>query len=371
MTMMVEKRRLEGVELLRVVAMLFICMHHATMHSGLYGHVSAHREQMLDFVVVTLFNLLVYTGVNIFGLVSGYVGVASMGGLTWGRLWRYWSQVAFFSVGYWVVSLLVLGKAFNRNEMLGAVMPLSANVYWYASSYVVVLLARPLLDGCLTQLEQGRIRQVLQAFFVAFVCWGMAPMNSFWTSGYSASWLIYLYLLGGYMRLYGLRSLLPERCAVWLPSCLNSVWAKVGGVYLGSLLLIYGLRGASIMLSRALKMPGLSLYQLQYYCSPLMLLAAIAMVSALARMELSGRWKGRICWVGSLTFGIYLFHDHAIFREEIWRRCLDGLLSVPWWGKPLALMLLGLGAFALGMAGEWLRQRLFAACARLWTRLRA
>ena len=59
-----------GVEILRLVAMLFIVMHHIFYHGQLYHKSSYPAHAKIAFWS----NKFVYSGVDIFGLISGFVG---------------------------------------------------------------------------------------------------------------------------------------------------------------------------------------------------------------------------------------------------------------------------------------------------------
>lgn len=73
---MIEKRRNCNIELLRVVAIIFIITHHCVINGyGLQSGLLANTLGKNELYYLSIINSFVIIGVNIFFLISGYYGI--------------------------------------------------------------------------------------------------------------------------------------------------------------------------------------------------------------------------------------------------------------------------------------------------------
>jgi len=81
------KERLSNIELLRLLAILFIVMMHA---AGLL----IGTDHLPNRIVLTAINAVGNMGVTVFILISGYFGIH----FRWSRLWTFWAMALCYSL---------------------------------------------------------------------------------------------------------------------------------------------------------------------------------------------------------------------------------------------------------------------------------
>ena len=158
-----------GLDLARNLAVLLVIVQHLVFLGGLSndGMGSLHKFQ------ARLLEAASQSCVDLFGLLSGYLGVATLG-WKWRKFGKLWLQV-------WSTGILLLGgctavgwlcpNAFaghlpTRADWLTAAFPLLCDEYWYFTGYLFVFLFAPPLNRCL--FAEGRERRGLAVAAVLY-----------------------------------------------------------------------------------------------------------------------------------------------------------------------------------------------------------
>lgn len=332
------KKRDPGIDLLKVLAMGLIVLHHLLLHGGLTSVFPAFSASGLT---IQLFNAATRCAVNVYALISGYVMVHSR--FRPSRLIGLWLQVVFYGI-IAAVCLPLIGVQTHFAHVFSAVTPLSHDYYWYFTCYFVVFCLSPFLNRLmhtLTKRQTGLMLMILTALFSLLPTLMLADRFQL-NGGYHPVWLMILYLFGGAMRMHG------------IPRLGNR--GKLCAVIAGSILLSWGSRLA--VLSTNAKWPEEWLLQ---YTSPTTLACSIALFALFADKTLPRRLSKTATVLSPLTFGVYLIHDNPLLREHLIKMRLTGLANL----NPV-LMLGGLfacwaGVYGLCLLLEWLRTKLFAA----------
>ena len=192
------KQRNVGIDILRVVSMLFIIIGHILMQGGvLYVYFDENLQGGYYF-----FNkvyVLVYCGVNCFALVSGYVGWQSTFKLE--KIIKLWATVAFWSVGVSLILFIYNKEFFSVKEAISMFLPLIRGRYWFFNAYCVLFLFSPLLNHVIQTLSKKIFQYfLLAATFVFCIVPFLALGNDVLRiqSGFEFSWLMIMYIVGGY-----------------------------------------------------------------------------------------------------------------------------------------------------------------------------
>ena len=160
--------------------------------------------------------------VDLFALVSGYVGVATSP--RWKRFGELWLQVA-------VTALIVTAavKLHGRAEVgfkdwLGCAMPVSRCTYWYFTAYAGVFLLMPILNVGIRSLSRVQALTICGSGMFLFSFLTIPARAEFWClhHGYSMLWLVLLYVFGGCLRLH-----VNLRGKAWVWMCLGIVCSFV------------------------------------------------------------------------------------------------------------------------------------------------
>lgn len=306
-----------GIELLRIVSMLMVVTLHCLSFGGILdaapsGSAAYHAAWLLECAC--------YGAVNIYGLITGYACIRARHKS--GRLFQLWLEVVFVLLACTVIFVFI-PHGFSWKELLRALLPVAFYRYWYFSAYFFLFFFIPSLNAALTRITRCQHRTLIAAtvgtavLFNAAAC-VMGGDIFHIMDGYSPLWLVCLYIIGAYLRLY------PEDTQR-IPS------AALAGTFV--------LCTAAAWASRLviLRMDHFGGYvrdmALIQYNSPLILAAAAALVILFARIPIRGVKAGRVIRLFSASsFGVLIIHLEENFLRYFLVGRLVPLLDLPWFG---------------------------------------
>ena len=331
--------RNHGIDLLRILATGMIIVHHFICHGGL----SAIFPQLSrPDVFYHSVNILCYCAVNLYGLISGYVGVGRR--FRPSRLIGLWMQAAFTSLVIYAGFMLFGGMPFSLKDLFTALTPLSHDTYWYFTAYAGMYLFLPFLHKVLDHADR---RFCLTAVGTAFVLFSLLPTladrDIFQLQyGYHMGWLMVLYATGCTCKRFGFGWL--KRWA--LPMYAACMLTAIGGRIVLETLHLRGFAAPSIVL-------------LEKYTSPTLYLGSLALLCLFAHLRLRPFAARVAAAISPFTFGVYLFHAHPLVYHRLIHLSLTPLVSL---SAPVQLLILAavcLAVYVLCLMLDYLRVRLF------------
>lgn len=307
---MKEERNM-GVELFRVVSMMLVVMLHVLGHGGVYSHAGVLTD---NYKVAWFLETLAYCSVNCYALISGFANAKS--GFKFRRIVYLWLEVVTLNVGLTaVMHYLVPGAVVTEDYWLRAFFPLVRRAFWYFCAYFFMFPLIPILNKGILSLKK------YQHIIICFML--MAPAvfriimkkdNYVLGSGYSAMWLICLYVIGAYFRIYG-----APKWAKWfvtLPVFFAATFAAwynkihIENMYAEKLIEkdseLYTNRG--ILIS---------------YISPCMVIMAVSLLLFFMQINVKRKIpKVIISNLGKATFGVFILHVGAAFwyYTDFWKQ---------------------------------------------------
>lgn len=281
MTGVAGKQRHAGIDALRLLSMLMVCV----------LHVSFCTE------VSPFLNALSCIAVNLFALITGYVCVQS----SW-KIKRYislWMQVAFYSV-----LLFAAGRVLWHCGMVDEYQPgvkycflpvPLAGGYWYFTAYTGLFMVMPFINRLVLSLEKRQYQALLLLAVGAILLLTVLRRTpALYERGYNMAWLMALYLVGAYFKLY------PVRCGAKL--CL--------AVYLLCSMVIWGLYYVDGI--------GFSIFD---YATPTSLVSSCALFILFARWQTAPpRLAFSLSSLAPFAFGVYLIQNHPF----VWHWLMKG-----------------------------------------------
>ena len=248
--------------------------------------------------------------VDLFGLVSGYLGIAGHPTLRkWGRLWL---QVVVINALMTVVCRFGFGVRLEGLDYTHAVLPVTSAAYWYFTAYTGLYCLMPLLNAGLKALDRRQALSVCAALFaVTSVSASIGARDVYGiVSGHSVLWLVSLYVIGATIRLHLTR--LPR-----------ARWCLVAASALPCLTVAQEALVAKWP-ALAAKLEGRALAG--HFISPVILGLAVALFLAMLRFRpTTDRAKRFVAFFSTTAFGIYLFHDQTTFHFRVWGGTFTGL----------------------------------------------
>ena len=201
------KERLSNIELLRVISMLLIILFHASHHTNFY-----FEYRCLNYYIIKVINHFGELGVNLFFLISGYFLVNKKIKLK--RIILIWFELLFYNVICLIACVL-----FNINYELNSIQnivrfftPFYHVFWWFASAYILIYLLTPILNMILKKTSKKRLCDYLIVMLIIY-CIIPTVLGIFENTSENFLfynrffWGIIMYLIGGYIRLYGLKAI--------------------------------------------------------------------------------------------------------------------------------------------------------------------
>lgn len=304
-------KRQANFELLRIVAMLMII----SLHYLVKGWVAtpfpfAAKENPVG-VFAWLIEAFCIVSVNCYVLISGYFFVES----AWkpGRVASLLFQVLFYSLPIPVLFLwtgVISRGALDVYDWIGFLFPFGTEHYWFATAYLVMYLFAPFLSAGIEKMKK-RDLQILMALLLTFFMLEKTILPIYLATdrhGYDFGWFLCLFVVAGYIRLYGIS---------WLEKQSHSV-----GAYVLSSLLIWMLALCSNTLGSEIETFVHYANMLYTYNHVLCLAGSISLFYVFKNMRIKeGRFAEAVRKLAPYTFGVYLLHEHILVRYE-WMKWL-------------------------------------------------
>ena len=307
-----KKSRMANIELLRVIAMLMV----VTLHFLGRGGVNSSATVLSGtWILATVWDSLAIISVDLYVLISGYFLIKSK--FKTQKLIDIVIQVFSYSFILYVIFVVIGKNAFSISGFVKSIIPLLTNQYWFASAYVGLYILFPFLNKGLLAMSQKQHRNLCVILALMFTLY--LPSKALQQNGTSIVWMVCLYVFAAYLRLY------------YKPQ--GKLTFKMIVCYIIPAILL-PLSKIFITIAANVVSPSLLVYNGWFYKynSIFVLWAAVALfvVFLNIRIENSNVSKA-ICFAGSLTFGVYLFHNNPTLREHLWKALDLPSIMNHWW----------------------------------------
>ena len=194
------KDRLPNFELLRVVCMFMILILHFLGKGNVLSEVNLDS---VNYIMAMGLEFLSLVSVNCFALITGWFmgnkeikeeDVKNKVVNLWGRTWIY-------SCSIYLILLLTRTISFNFLDCFFAIFPFFSKEYWFISSYIVLYCLIPFINKMISGVTDKTY--MLCVLFIVFCAWPtFFPFADTLdnTQGCGIIWLIFMYLVGAYLR---------------------------------------------------------------------------------------------------------------------------------------------------------------------------
>lgn len=207
------------------------------------------------------------------------------------------------------VSLLIaflVNKQITYNAILGMLIPITKQSYWFVSCYVLLICLQPMLNLIIEKTDEKQLKCfVIELIFL----FSIVPTFLPWSKGITSSgtdviWFITIYFLMAYVKKYGNEiSLFQNKAFGW--------YLMVLGIVIG-VILDY----ISVWILHRININNVE--KIFYFNNSTMFLAAAFGLFLIFKNMDNNKISRWVCVPASTTFGIYLLHDNPLVRENIW-----------------------------------------------------
>ena len=333
-----------GVELFRVISMLMVVLLHILGNGGVLS--AASREPLsASYKIAYLLQVITYCSVNCYALISGFANVKTE--FKFRRFVYLWLETVFLITALNLVMHLGFsgeGFAVKREWWISGFFPLIKRELWYLCAYFFMYPLIPILNKGLLSLKKWQhiaVMIMLQAPAI-FKLLNNGTDNYVLGGGYSAIWLICLYVIGAYFRIYG-----APKWAKWfvtLPIFALATLVAWGAKIIPEVMV----KNGTLDTSSAWYTSRTGLIS---YISPCMVVMSVALLVFFMQVPIRGKVSRRvIAELGRATWGVFVLHVSAAFwyYTPFWSklRVLGGYSA----GKMLFLTLMTAVGFYLAMS---------------------
>lgn len=287
----VKQDRLSNFELLRILAMFGITIHHFCVHGNFVLPSLYHFNTILIQVCASFGKL----GVNLFILITGYFMIKSN--------FKIKSFLKlFFEVLFYSLSILIVFKIFHIDTIIDwhintYLYPIGGGAYWFFTTYMVLYILSPFINILLKNLDKYK-----HFFLIVLLItlWSILP-NLIANVDYCFSalgWFITLYIIAAYIRLY------PQKIFDNQKQNILIVCASFLIVVLFFFIADFRHKYPLI--------PFISTMN-----SIVMLVASVSILLCFKNWKI--KYNKGINWVAASVFSVYLISDNNFVRPFLWK----------------------------------------------------
>lgn len=319
-----EKGKNQGIELLRIVLTLFICVLHIMLQGGVLLNSDTIHSKL--FILI---EICCYCAVDGYALISGYVSQSRKN--NYSRLVQILLTAVFYSfVVTFVLRKLNFGEPLHADYFVSAIFPFLYGNFWYITAYFPLFFFMPFINKTVDNLDIKESKYLLLMFVILFSVTGTFFDIYYLHSGYSFLWLIILYTIGSLIKKIKLFDNMKSTM-LGLLFCISVIitW------------LIYFYLDDSRLIS---------------YLSPTILFCAITLVIIFSRFDIKISIIPRI---SSLCLGIYLFQNNTIIWNYFIKDAFIFISNINILFAPLAILICSFCIFVIGAAVDSVRIFIF------------
>lgn len=321
-----------NIECLRCIAMLFIVLNHCILHI-VTKRLSLDTEPIF-FCLMNFVYQVVYNGVNLFVLISGYFLVKTTRNTTnWEKVTKLWLSVFFYSAIIYAFSIGIYRKPLNFQELIHVLMPIRYDSYWFITQYLGLYIMSPFLAKWARSMSKQEYKIMLVSFFIITSILQLQGLKG----GFSLIWFLFIFMFAGYIQLWESKSFTIKR---W------NTYAGIIFIFISALLFLI-----------SFPINGKTLNIVSYwgfYNGPLLFIASVSLFLFFKKIKES-KLVVVVSKLSPYMFGVYLVHENPIVKEHLWSY-LNGLFTEIRISNLflIAIIILFLSAFI-----EYLRQLIF------------
>ena len=257
-------------------------------------------------------------------------------------------QVTFYSIALYLAGAALHVTGFSVKKLVQSALPfLTGGGYWFIVIYMMLYFLSPLLNKGLKALTRNQLWLLIAFFgfvyiFVPRVVHQFISVNDFGASKFT--WMVYVYSVGAAFRLWPKSGMHKVRTGVALAAV--TILMLVMQVLRSYEEITAGQPSLLVDLFASRSMEGILVFAFSCLLFHLFL-------------QIDMGYKEWINVAASTVFGVYLIHDHPVFKDYIWLR----LFKIPqhqydtWF--PVYCLLIVLTIMVVCGCIDYARQKLF------------
>lgn len=305
LSIIMTRQRKSNIEILRLISMFLIIVYHYIFYglkplsnpisfdvqAGWGGYISMEALWVLSGVAV-----------NCYVMITGYF-LINKKEIRWDGVCRTWIQTLFYSLFFLFISMF-LGMPIDNEDIMKSLFPVCSREYWFVTSYIGLLLFAPFLSILVCSLSK---RQFLFLVSLLLIISFQYPFGRIYAGFRSIVWFSFLFLVGGYLKLYDVHPKLKKYNGLLF----LGFWVFL--VFMGTAYNYY--KGVFSLVSSS-------------FDGPIFFLSFLFFLLFL-QMKCEQRFYLQINKLAPFTFGIYLIHENFFVRPLLWNMLIPNKYECP------------------------------------------
>lgn len=297
------KQRESNLELLRIVSMLFIIMHHYAVHGFLLKENFNLFPIVINKLIILFLSVGGEIGVNCFIFISSFYLINSK--IKLNKVIDIFIKVTFYSIAIVLILYLMrddylikLGNLVIIKEIIKAGLSFLIG-YWFISCYILLYLSSPFLNKVISNITKIELRVLIVGMLIIWCFFRTSGINLFYSN---YIWFVLLYFLSTYIKKYiSLEKIKQKFLLIWI--CTTYF------ILISSILILGKVLENKILFSKIL------LHQIAPYN---IFIIIISLFLFLYFLKLKIGEVNKINYLATSMLGVYLLHDNILVRKYIW-----------------------------------------------------
>jgi surface polysaccharide O-acyltransferase-like enzyme len=316
------EQRQSNFELLRIITMFLIILHHYNVNSGLTGLIDSNLHSGIINFNILLSQFMAFggkMGISVFLMISGYFMISKQ--MKWVKVLKMVSEVLFYNVVCFVIFNL-LGYHFGLLATLSTFIPFVFDFSKdFVGNYLLIYIISPFINKGLNALNKRQFQLLIGVLLFNFSIIGSGIDTGTWSY---FGWAFTMYCVGAYIRRFDIK---------W-----KSIWGYASLLFLCITWLL-------IFASDLKLLPFFNSWN--FYigdCNKLNLfLIALSLFMFFKNQKLG--YNPIINRIAASVFGVYIIHTNSnIMRIWLWK---DLLNNVGWFSSQYFVLHMLLSCIAI------------------------
>lgn len=284
-----------GIDLLKIVSMFMVVVLHVL---GQGGVLKTALDLTLNDTVAWFIEILCFPAVNLFALTTGYLCI--------NKKFKYKSVAnLYILVLFYSLLFALIFNGFDLIRIIKAIFPVSSKVYWYFSSYFCFILFIPFINKYLNSIDEFEYRNLI--YVILFITCGVGLISRvlgydvvLLNKGYSPIWLMSLYVIGGYIKLYNFKWKNKSKLLYFLIYIFISVFSLLSMVLIIKFPILDKFFSSQVLIQ---------------YNSFTIVISSFVIFLLFVNISVADFFKKSISFFSGLSFSVYIIHCHP----DVWK----------------------------------------------------
>lgn len=154
------KDKNSNIEVLKIICMINIIVHHSFAHSILQIDLSN-----INFIILYVINIFGKISNNIFILITGYFMINKK--IKPMHIVKIVLETWFYSYAILIISALVF-KKINIDDVINSLVPILSNSEWFVTDYILLYLSIPIINKMIKIINEKEYKYIISFCVIVF-----------------------------------------------------------------------------------------------------------------------------------------------------------------------------------------------------------